>query len=79
VHLDVDVLDPQEMPAKRPTLPGPGLSWPELSDLLTALAASPRVVALHVAEFNPDLDPDGDCARKLVELLARAVTRRFRR
>jgi arginase len=79
VHLDVDVLDPLEMPAKSPMLPGPGLSWPELSDLLTALVASPRVVALHVAEFNPDLDPDGASARRLVELLARAITRRFRR
>jgi len=79
VHLDVDVLDPQEMLAKRPALPGPGLSWPELSDLLTALVASPRVVALYVAEYNPDQDEDGVCARKLVELLARAVTRRFRR
>jgi arginase len=79
VHLDVDVLDPLEMPAKSPLLPGPGLDWPELSDLLTALVASPRVVALHVAEYDPDLDPDGACARRLVELLARAITRRFRR
>lgn len=79
VHLDVDVLDPFEMPAKSPLTPGPGLSWAELSDLLTALVASPRVVALHVAEYDPDFDPDGSCARKLVELLARAIGRRYKR
>jgi arginase len=79
VHLDVDVLDPREMPAKNPIAPGPGLSWAELDALLSALVASPRVVALHMAEFDPDLDPDGGCARKLVELLARALGRRFRR
>lgn len=33
---------------------------------------------LNVAEFNPDRDPGGACARQLVDLLARAVARRFR-
>jgi len=78
VHFDVDVLDPAQMPAKQPLLPGPGLQWQEASDLLTALVASPRVVALYLAELDPDRDPDGGCARKLVGLLARAIGRRFR-
>ena len=78
VHLDVDVLDPSDMAAKEPLLAGPGLSWDEASDLLTALLASPRVVALQIAEFNPRLDPDGTAARKLVAIVARAVLRRLR-
>jgi arginase family enzyme len=77
VHFDVDVLDPDEARTKSPVTPGPGLSWAEASDLLTALVASPRVVALHLAEYDPDRD-DGSGAQQLVELLARAIGRRFR-
>jgi arginase len=77
VHLDVDVLDPDEARAKNPVTPGRGLSWQETSDLLTALVASPRVVALHLAEFDPDRD-DGTLARRIVELLARGIARRFK-
>jgi arginase len=78
VHLDVDVIDPAEMPAKSVITPGPGLSLQETGDLLTALLASPRVVALEVCEFQPQRDPDGSYARKVIDLLARALTRRFR-
>jgi arginase len=76
VHLDVDAIDYAEMPIKDSG--DGGLSVAEVSDLVTALVASPRVVALHVAEFNPGRDPDGAHARKVVDLLARAVARRAR-
>ncbi len=78
VHLDVDVIDPEEMPAKHQAVPGPGLSFDETSDLVAALVASPRVVALEVCEYAPDIDPGLVTGRRLVELLARAVARRFR-
>jgi len=78
VHLDVDVIDPSEMPATNTTTPGPGLSFAEAAELVTALVASPRVVALEVCEFQPRRDPDGTAARRLVDLLVRAVTRRLR-
>jgi arginase len=78
VHLDVDVIDPAEMPAKDALTPGAGLSLQETSELLTALVASPRVVALDVCEFNPDLDPRGLYARRIVEIVARALVRRFK-
>ena len=73
VHMDVDVIDPAEMPGKTMLTPGRGLSLQEASDLVTALLASPRVVALLLSEFNPGKDPDGRCARHLVELLAQAL------
>jgi arginase len=76
VHLDVDVIDPVEMPAKGSHTAGAALSLAEVSDLVTALVASPRTVALEVAEFLPDKDPDGACARRIVDLIARAVARR---
>ena len=78
VHLDVDLLDPSDMAAKDPLTPGPGLTWSEASDLLTALLASPRVVALQIAEFNPSLDAGGAAAQRLVALIARAVLRHLR-
>jgi arginase len=78
VHLDVDVIDPADMQAKTVITPGPGLTFSETGDLLTALLASPRVVALTVCELLPERDPDGACARRLVELLARALARRLR-
>jgi arginase len=78
VHLDVDVIDAAEMPAKQSITPGEGLTFAEASDLVAALLASPRVVALEVAEYQPDRDPDRACAKKLVELIARAVARRLR-
>jgi arginase len=78
VHLDVDVIDPAEMPAKGTHTGGSALSLAEVSDLLTALVASPRTVALEVAEFQPEKDPDGACAKRVVDLIARAVARRLR-
>jgi arginase len=76
VHLDVDLVGPAEMPAKVSVTPGEGLSWQEAGALVTALVASPRVVALEVAEYAPARDPDGSRARRLVELIARAVDAR---
>ncbi len=78
VHLDVDLLDPREMPAKDTLTVGEGLTWQEASDLVTGLLASPRVVGLEVCEYNPELDPEGVCGRKLVEVVARAVARHLR-
>jgi arginase len=78
VHLDVDAIDPAEMPARAAFAPGPGFSWQEASDLVTALVASSRVVALEVTEFDPSRDPEGACARRVVELVARAVTHKLR-
>jgi arginase len=76
VHFDVDVLDPREMPAKDAVTPGQGLSWEEAELLLCAILASPRVVGLEVTEFSPGKDRDGTLARRLVELLARALSHR---
>jgi arginase len=78
VHLDVDVIDPAEMPAKGTQTGGQALSLAEVSDLVTALVASPRTVALEVSEYQPDRDSDGASARRLVELIGRAVARRAR-
>jgi arginase len=73
VHLDLDALDEAELPAVSYPLPR-GLSWSELEQLLTALVSEGRPVGISVADFNPDLDPDGAYAKRIVELLASACS-----
>ena len=78
VHLDVDVVEPLEMQAKGVITEGEALSLAEVSDLVTAFLASPRVVGIEVVEYDPTADPDGVHARKIVDLLVRALARRLR-
>jgi arginase len=73
IHLDVDVLNPEVMPAVDSPDPG-GLSYPELLTLLGALLASPKCVGMHVAIFDPDLDEDSHLARELSAALTGVLT-----
>ena len=70
LHLDVDILDPNVMPAVDSPDPG-GLNAPELTELLAALA--PRAVGAQVTVFDPDLDPDGSHARLLADILVKGL------
>jgi arginase len=67
LHLDVDVLDPEHLPAVDSADPG-GLDPKELTALLAALA--PAAVGAQVTVFDPDLDPDGRYAHLLTDVLA---------
>jgi arginase len=67
LHLDVDVLDPEHLPAVDSPDPG-GLGPKELTALLAALA--PAAVGAQVTVFDPDLDPDGRYANMLTDVLA---------
>jgi arginase family enzyme len=69
LHLDLDVLDEQALPAV--TYPQPlGLDWDEFVAFVGPLAAVNTLVGVSVADFNPDLDPDGEYARRVVDALA---------
>jgi len=46
-----------------------GLSRPELRAVFAPLAASPGLIGINVACFNPEKDPDGSCGAALVDLL----------
>ena len=70
IHLDADVLDDAIMPAVDYRMPG-GLSFEELSKLLSILLASQSAVGLSVAIFNPALDKDGSIAKQFVHSLAK--------
>jgi arginase len=68
IHLDVDVLDDAIMPAVDYRLPD-GLSWDELTAVLSVAIASDRATGLEVTIFNPTLDGDGRIAHALVDAL----------
>lgn len=65
LHLDVDILDPVDMPAVDSPAPG-GLDRAELTGLLAALA--PRAAGAQITVFDPDLDPDGRHAALLADV-----------
>lgn len=73
VHLDVDILDAEVMPAVDSPDPG-GLQHEHLQELLRELLASPKCVGLDVGIFDPDLDPDGRYAAELTATLVGALT-----
>lgn len=69
IHLDVDVLNDNDMPAVDYRLSG-GLGYEDLSQLLRILIASEKPVGMDVTIFNPKLDPDGSAAQRLASSLA---------
>jgi len=68
LHIDLDVLDEKTLPAVDYPMPG-GLKWDELTLLLTALARSPQLVGVDVTIYNPILDPTGEYAGRIVNML----------
>ena len=73
IHLDVDVLDSDLMPAVDSPQPD-GLNYDELSSLLRTLIATQRIAGMQVTIFDPDLDPDGQYAERLVEVIVAGLT-----
>lgn len=73
IHLDADVLDPAVMPAVDSPDPG-GLSPDIVAELLRPLVRHPQALGLELTIYDPGLDPDGSCARRLAALLERIFT-----
>ncbi|MEV8378257.1 arginase family protein [Kribbella sp. NPDC056861] len=73
VHLDVDILDAEVMPAVDSPDPG-GLQHEHLRELLKPLLASPKCVGFDIGIFDPDLDPDGRYAAELTDTLVDALS-----
>jgi arginase len=72
VHLDADVLDPSVMPAVDSPDPN-GLAIDEVRRLLRMLVASPHCAGFQLTIYDPDLDPEGRCARILADLIEHAL------
>jgi arginase len=69
VHLDLDVIDPEEFPAAVPA-PG-GLSSDKLYDLMEAVAEDSELVGIEVTAFEAPGDPDelADAAETAMRVL----------
>jgi arginase len=72
VHLDVDVLDDDLMPAVDYRHPG-GLAWEEAAEILRGLLNASGARGLEITIFNPRLDPDGSHARHLCDLITNVI------
>jgi arginase len=68
IHVDADVLDPAVMPAVDSPEPG-GPDLNELAQLLAPLVSHPKAMGMEITIYDPKLDSDFVCGRRLVELL----------
>ena len=70
IHLDLDVIDPEEFPATAFPTPG-GLSSDKLYDLMEAVAEDSELVGLEVTAFEAPADPDelADAAETAMRVL----------
>jgi len=68
IQVDADVLNPSVMSAVDSPEPG-GPAPHELVRLLAPLVRHPRALGLSLTVYDPALDPDRSCARRLVNLL----------
>jgi len=76
LHLDTDVIAADEFPAVN--VPGTaGLPLAEVQAALAEFAKHKNLLGLVVAQYNPEKDPDGSGAKKLVDLLVEALAARL--
>jgi len=76
LHVDTDIIAQEEFPAVN--VPGSGgLTFDDVRQSLREVLSQKTLLGLDVAQYNPDRDPDGSGAQKLVELLVDALAARF--
>ncbi len=76
LHLDLDVIAQEEFSSTN--VPGGGgLSFAEVQSSLMEFAKQKNLLGVYVAQYNPEKDPDGSAVKKLIGLLADALTARF--
>ena len=76
LHVDVDVIAQEDFPAVN--VPGGGgLRFEEVQLALLEFAKHKNLLGLDIAQYNPDKDPDGGGAKKLVDLLVEILAARL--
>ncbi len=73
LHTDLDVLAESEFPARG--FPGEtplsgGLSWRQLTEVVRGALSETGCRGWSLVIYNPELDPDGSQARRIVQLVA---------
>ena len=76
VHLDTDLIANSEFPAVNVPAEG-GMPLADVRAALTEAVRGNNVVGLTVTQYNPDKDPDGSGAKKLVDLLVETLSVRI--
>ena len=78
LHLDVDVIANSEFSAVNvPDDIGEGVPLADASAALREILRHKNLLGLSVSQYNPDKDPDGSAAKKLIDLLADAFSARL--
>lgn len=72
LHVDLDVLDTNSMPAVDYPQPG-GISW-NMLERLTIPLLSNECVGLNVTIYNPDLDPTAKYAKHIIKYLENIIS-----
>jgi arginase len=67
-HLDFDVLSSEALAAVRYPQPG-GVNWRQLEQLTRSALRVPGVNGWNLTIYNPNLDPTGACAARIVEFI----------
>jgi len=68
IHLDVDVIDDEVMPAVDSRQPD-GMTYKELGEVLLKLVETSSAVGMEVTILDPDLDPDGSVVERFVAFI----------
>jgi len=76
LHVDLDVIAQEELPAVNVPDSG-GLSFAEVQNSLSEFVKQKSLLALDIAQYNPDKDTDGSAARKVVDLLTEGLAARL--
>ena len=76
LHIDLDIIAQEDFPPVN--VPGSaGLGFDDVRQSLREVLRQKTLIGLDVAQYNPDRDPDGSGAQKLVDLLVDGLTARF--
>jgi arginase len=76
LHLDLDVIAQEDLPSVNLPDSG-GLRLDDVRAALTEFARHKNLLGLDVAQYNPDKDPDGSGAKKIIDLLVEALSARL--
>lgn len=72
IHMDVDVLNHDIMPAVDSPQPD-GMTYKELSELLPLLLSDRKATGINITILDPELDPTGEFTRVFTEQMTRLL------
>src|SRR5262249_40773025 len=77
LHLDTDVIAPEDFSAVNVPDSSGGLSLEEIRAALSEFLRHKNLIGFDIAQYHPDRDPDGSAAKKPVDLIASALSARL--